>query len=349
MDGPLFSLESLFAFTHDDARRCSALDPTSELFKRLAWLGDAYLQWYLSERAWARSFEKTQPSLGDLQDLRERYKTNDCLAEFLRRKTNILSLISPPSNGTRWSTHSLGSVFEALLALCLKQCGKEAANSAIQQLMTWYDQEGQTVLPQRTLESRIVIQEGNTNGELVVTVNGAQTHSLSISAPSSSAQALLCLIQEQVQLLHEQCQQREKEQKEAEMRRAVEALKRRYMYIPPSESEHRGDLVSVTWRSRSGLSHEHFFYRCCGQLKGKNCTQRNPHRYHPGSLHISSSRRSGGGRTPTGGFDDFMGHPREPSWTCCRQLATAEGCSPVSDCMSPAAAPQGELPRIGYA
>ena len=105
--------------------------------------------------------------------------------------------------------------------------------------------------------------------------------------------------------------------------------------INPAQLVHTGIFEEVSWTSRKGNSYSTKLYSCCG----KSCLYynslnsicprskwKNPLSYHPGSLSVSSSRKSGGGIGPQGGCQDHIPHCKTSHWSCCRKINDEEGC-----------------------
>ena len=109
-------------------------------FELLAWYGDALLQRFITEQLWAnvQGAAPTDTLLQKLHDQRALYTSNASLACFLRSATDI-------EHPTASSDHSLGTLFEFLLALLQRTQGDAAALTVVQQYRSWLQRHADLV------------------------------------------------------------------------------------------------------------------------------------------------------------------------------------------------------------
>jgi hypothetical protein len=103
-----------------------------------------------------------------------------------------------------------------------------------------------------------------------------------------------------------------------------------------SSFTHSAECMDVMWKSRKKYSHVDKFYSCCGspvsstgvyfQPVCPRSTWANPLSFHPGKLVVVCSKKMGGGCGPRGGDEDHIPTSKEPTWDCCQNRASAEGC-----------------------
>ncbi|KAL0486133.1 hypothetical protein AKO1_001754 [Acrasis kona] len=84
--------------------------------KAWAWHGDAYFTYVISDILFEKNLELEQ-----LNNLRERYKTNKVMAEFVKQMTPNLYKLIKSTSIQEYNNHSLGTCFEALLFLSYKK------------------------------------------------------------------------------------------------------------------------------------------------------------------------------------------------------------------------------------
>ncbi|KAL9646651.1 hypothetical protein ABK040_010763 [Willaertia magna] len=136
----------------------NALNPTLKQCKQLAWYGDSILNYTITQILFEK-YIKDENEFNDLKtvhDLREKYKTNQSLACYLKYgAVEVYNMIIEENDITidELNDHSIGTIFEALLCwahyedLSAKQLKKAAVTQIVENLMNWVDsEEGQLLV-----------------------------------------------------------------------------------------------------------------------------------------------------------------------------------------------------------
>ncbi len=327
----LFNLFQLSIITH--LTQIESVLTLSRESKRLAWLGDSLLACYASEY-----LDKVYPkdNAQQLHDKRGKYTENSSQSQFLREATNILDSIPHQ----HLSQHSIGTMFEALLALCYHVKGESAARDCTMKYITWINNtEEKHSLNLSSLHVKMEVwKDGkqlfasfNDNIEddpRKLPLNSEKNLSSDLSALLSShlnLNAIVSLVPVTPTLPTNALSASPSPTLSSSplpLLPALQSVPRTIKAIP-----HTAEVITLQYTSGSGAKYPASFYMCCGlPSPAKSCT-RAPGKIHQGTLVISTSRKTPGGEPPLGSENDHRFRPREPQWSCCRSLASAPGCS----------------------
>lgn len=271
--------------------------------KRHAFFGDSILQFecvkYLQSKY-------ASASLGELSLRKIALVQNATLASLF---DGVFSR-DLVSEGTRlWSAHKKGTIVEAAIQLSYQR-SPETAQRCVRDMLEWVDEH---VKPDMVLSAL-------PDGDAVDSFTAA----LAVSPPLTAAQdRLLTQLAEVLSHVQPGAVVLYDSDEPPHRRPRLDAAR-----------PHLGGTEEIEWTSGSGQKRFANFYKCCGEQEhyaSESCPNNPTSYFHPGHLFLHSSRSQPGGVAPTGTCLDHVPRVREPSWTCCKQLATTKGCEPLND------------------
>jgi dsRNA-specific ribonuclease len=280
--------------------------------QRGALLGDAMLLYKVRNKLLT---QYPDAQVGTITLLTSIYVCNRNLKEYL------LSLHPTHPALPMMNEHDVGTIFEALLAAS----STKIRDDAFVDYCRWIDDHFEEMITS-IIDKTVNIEVDNSTATI-----------------SSNESRLLF---EQLKRDYDQ-QQQKKMQKKPELKLNPIILQRsneqvintaKYMlrHIDEASFDHDlGSVIEVRWSSKKGYCYVDEYYQCCGTAKESYCPTFSPvcsrtdwtrRSFHPGTLHIVSSRRSGGGCGATGTSFDHIPRSRPPTWSCCNRNCTSEGC-----------------------
>eukprot|EP01040_Poterioochromonas_malhamensis_P014454 gene14454-15999_t len=270
----------------------------SEEQKKKALIGDALILLYFR-----RTFLKAYPdeSIGFISEMTKIFIENDSMKLFL------LSLAPEESRLFEMSSHSVGTVFEALLN------DSTSPNSVLKLYFRLITKE---------LNPELLVREMMRN-----TSEPAATVTESADFKKNIAEAFRSYKPKPKPKFHP-----------AIMKPETLSLANYLHDNSKVETlQHKpNSVIQISWRSRKGYIYNDEFYTCCGANSSSTAiafregclrnTWKNRNSVHTGSLKIDSSSKVGGGYGPTGSSLDHLPRCKSATWTCCYRDSLAEGC-----------------------
>jgi hypothetical protein len=216
--------------------------------------------------------------------------------------------------------HSFGTIFEALLGISfdsnkIKQL--EILKSVVLRYVKWVDLYGSTDSPQ--------IQDSGANdrcAKLIESFKEIAIQELEKKLRAGFEKQKLVQVRYNMQVFDEG----DFEDLSEERRKILlEVLGR-----SKTRTYHPGILVAVKWYSRSLSLWEDYYYNCCGQREGFECSMDGSKSAHSGALYINedasstSIKRNGGGGVAERCLAQYSHIPvgRTPTWKCCGVIST---------------------------
>lgn len=309
-----FSCQTYFRLLANDMVRLQDAQDA----KRLAFFGDSLLQFecitYLRDKY-------CSAPLGELS-LRKIALVRNTTLESLFDGVFSADLAGAASQG--WASHKKGTVVEAAIQLSYERNG-ESARKLVREMLEWVDGR----IDAQAAASPQAWSDGAAAVDAEADLDPDSVGSDPRRAPPSSAlvpvarpdQEFLLALASDLRRI-----QPSPERPRAAADRPSEAPRR----APAGLGGHDHETIPVTWTSGSGATYVSEFYRCCGKQVGftsPQCPRPMPYtRRHSGTLALYSSRRSPGGKAPSGTSLDHLPICNQPSWTCCGKLSDEEGC-----------------------
>ena len=235
--------------------------------------------------------------------------------------------------------HSKGTIVEALIEQCEQRHGSEVVNEKLCELFTYM----LAVLPKPSFSSAPVSREDCSSASPTSKMATTATNKKETMEEALQAAEDAFIFRLETQILQDT---------PTPPTPPPPTQKHVHPSVPPARikdaqwvldvAEHggkfsHGDTVQpVKWISRRGNWYTNEFFVCCGSpckrigldYKYTCCRThwKNPSSFHAGVMRVYSSKSKGGGRGPTGGSNDHVPHGATPTWSCCGQTASAEGC-----------------------